>query len=198
VVFGIVFGLLFPQLPGPLAFCASLTAAVGIALYQGHGERVKPLGEIAFTPNAGRIFLFLAAIYVFKDTVAASGLITSISRLGDSGVMLVLTFILLPFIAGLITGLIVAFVGLTFPLLIGIALHSPLQEYFMPMMVLAMIAGTCGQLLSPMHVCLVVTAEFFTITLPGLLRSLFLPVMVLCLMGALWALLLLVFMAIRA
>ena len=198
VVFGIVFDRLFPQLPGPVAFCASLTAAIAVALYQGREERTKSLPAIAFTPHVGRIFLLLAAIYVFKDTVAASGLIASMSKLGDSGVLLVLTFILLPFVSGVVTGLCVGFVGLSFPLLIGIALHSPLEEYIMPLIVLAMIAGNCGQLFTPMHVCLVVTAEFFTTTLPKLLRSLILPVTALGLMGALWALLLFIFTVLSA
>ena len=197
VVFGILFDRLFPQLPGPLAFCASLVAAIGVALRQGRGEIMKPLRKIAFTPNIGRIFLLMAAIYVFKDTVAGSGLIASLSQLSDSGAMLVLSFILLPFVSGLLTGLCVGFVGLSFPLLIGLLPHSPLQEYTLPMLVLAMVAGNCGQLLTPVHVCLVVTAEFFTTTLPELLRSLLLPVMALGLVGSLWALLLFLFTAFR-
>lgn len=187
VVFGYVFSRLFPQLPGQLAFCASLVAALAVALYQGRGQRQKPLCAIAFTPNAGRIFLLLAAIYIFKDTVAASGLVQSMSRLGAGGVILVLTFILVPFVSGLLTGLMVGFVGLCFPILIGIAQNSPLREYMLPLIVLAMVAGNCGQLLSPVHVCLVVTSEFFTTRLPGLLRSLAAPTITLGIAGALWA-----------
>ncbi|MCL1939868.1 MAG: DUF401 family protein [Desulfovibrionaceae bacterium] len=193
VIFGFVFSRFLPQLPGQLAFCLSLVVAVGVALYQGRGERMKPLRQIAFTPNVGRIFLLLAAIYVFKDTVAAAGLIASMGTLGSSGLMLVPAFILIPFVSGLLTGLMVGFVGLSFPLLIGIAQQSPLQEYMLPLVVLGMIAGNCGQLLTPVHVCLVVTAEFFSATVPRLLRSLALPVAALGLMGTLWALLLLLF-----
>lgn len=148
---------------------------------------MKPLHKIAFTPNVGRIFLLLGAIYIFKDTVAASGLVKSMSQIGSSGIMLILTFILVPFASGLLTGLMVGFVGLCFPLLIGIVQYSPLQEYLLPMVVLAMVAGNCGQLLSPVHVCLVVTSEFFTTTLSRLLRSLVVPILALGLAGSFWA-----------
>jgi len=116
-----------------------------------------------------------------------------LSALGDSGIMLVLTFMLLPFISGVLTGLMIGFVGLAFPLLIGIVQHSPLQEYTLPLIVLAMVAGNCGQLFTPLHVCLVVTAEFFKTTLPDLLRSLALPVLAFGIAGALWAFLLALF-----
>jgi hypothetical protein len=195
LVFAIIFDLFLPQFPGQFAFCTSMAAAVGVALYQGRKERMKSLRQIIITPAMGRIFLLLAAIYMFKDTIAGGGLVESLSRLGDSGVMLVLTFILLPFIGGVLTGLMVGFVGLAFPLLIGIVQLSPLQEYTLPLVVLAMVAGNCGQLFTPLHVCLVVTAEFFTTTLPELLRSLALPVLVFGLTGALWALLLALFRA---
>ena len=190
LVFGFLFSRLLPQLPGQLAFCAALVVSIAVALYQGRGRREKPLHKIAFTPNVGRIFLLLAAIYVFKDTVAASGLVQSMSRLGSSDVMLVITFMLVPFCAGLLTGLMLGFVGLCFPILIGIVQQSPMQEYTLPLVVLAMVAGNCGQLLSPVHVCLVVTGEFFTTTLPRLLRSLALPTLALGIVGSLWALIL--------
>ena len=193
VIFTIIFDRFLPQLPGQLAFCAALAAAAGIALYQGRTERMKPLRQIIATPTMGRIFLLLAAIYMFKDTIAGGGLAESLSKLGDSGIMLVLTFILLPFIGGVLTGMMIGFVGLAFPLLIGVVLYSSLQEYTLPLVVLAMVAGNCGQLFTPLHVCLVVTAEFFTTTLPELLRSLALPVLIFGLAGATWALLLALF-----
>jgi len=192
-VFGVIFDLFLPQLPGHLAFGAAMAAAVVVALYQGRSERKKSLRHIILTPTMGRIFMLIAAIYVFKNTIADGGLVEALSRLGDSGIMLVLTFILLPFISGVLTGLMVGFVGLAFPLLIGIVLHSPLQEYTLPLVVLAMVAGNCGQILTPLHVCLVVTAEFFKATLPELLRALALPVLTLGLIGVLWALLLALF-----
>ena len=186
LVSGFLFDRFLPHVPSTLAFCVPMALAAGIALYQGRGERAKPLRDIIITPAMRRIFLILAAIFVFKDTVAASGLIETMSRLGDSRIMLLVTFILLPFVCGLLTGLMVGFVGLAFPLLIGIALHSPLHEYTLPLVVLALIAGNCGQLLSPIHVCLVVTAEFFSNTVPTLMRALVWPVLGLATLGSVW------------
>ena len=117
-----------------------------------------------------------------------SGLIQSLGNVGDSAVTVVLSFILLPLVGGLLTGLMVGFIGVTFPILIGILNHSPLQEYTVPLVILALAAGNVGQLLSPLHVCLVVTSEFFTTTVAGMLRTLLKPVLVLFTGGVIWAL----------
>lgn len=193
LVFSFLFGLFFPQLPGQLAFCASLALAVAVALYQGRSECKIPISKIAFSPNVGRIFLLLGAIYIFKDTVAAGGLVQSLGLIAKSDVLLVLVFFVAPFIGGLLTGLMVGFVGLSFPILLGIIEHSPMQEHLLPLIVLAMVGGNCGQMLSPVHVCLVVTCEFFTTTLTRLLQALTIPVLVIGALGSVWAFILAIF-----
>lgn len=188
VVFGVIFDKVWPSLPTQAVFCFSLALAVAIALFQGRSKMKRPLASIAFSRNTGRIMLLLLAIYVFKDIIKLGGIVEELSHIGQSPLMVCLTFVLIPFISGILTGILVGLVGLSFPILIGILAHSTLQEYATPLIVLALTAGNCGQMLSPLHVCLVVTCEFFTTRLSVLLRSLFMPTLVIFSGGMLWAL----------
>jgi hypothetical protein len=129
---------------------------------------------LVFSANAGRILILLFAVFLFKDTLAASGIVRDFARSVSGLPMVAAACIVLPFIAGLLTGLMVGFVGLSFPVLLDLIRHAGLQEYTLPLVVLSLSAGNCGQLLSPLHVCLVVTCEFFNTKLqriwPSLLR----------------------------
>lgn len=184
----LILGRYAPGVPGQVVFCISLALAVVTALFQGRGHIKRSLVSIAFGRTTGRTMLLLFAIYVFKDTIVRGGIVEAISHIGQSPLIVCLTFVFVPFISGLLTGILVGLVGLSFPILIGILDHSPMQEYTVPLVVLALVAGHCGQMLSPLHVCLVVTSEFFTTSVPGLLWSLWPPTLVAFTCGTIWAL----------
>jgi integral membrane protein (TIGR00529 family) len=186
-VFALLFDLLLPDTPGQTAFALSLVCAVAVALYQGRGHMSKSLPQLALSKNTGRIMLLLVAIYIFKESIGASGIVRQMSQFGDSALLIPITFVLLPFISGLLTGVMVGYVGLCFPILLAILDHSTLGEYRLPLILLAMSAGNCGQLVSPLHICLVVTCEYFNTRLPALWRRLLAPVGLLLLGGAVWA-----------
>ncbi len=188
VFFTFFFNAFLPNLPNQLSFSLALLCAIGTALCQGRKRRERSLSSLVFSANARKVLLLLYVIFVFKHTIMVSGLIQSLGNVGVSNTMVVLSFIFLPLIGGLLTGLMVGFIGVTFPILIGILGHSPLQEYTVPLVILGLAAGNVGQLLSPLHVCLVVTSEYFTTTLAGMLRILLVPVLVLFSGSALWAL----------
>ena len=188
VFFTLFFNAFLPNVPSQLSFSLALLCAIVTALWQGRHRRERSLSSLIFTPNSRKIMVLLYVIFVFKHTIMISGLIQSLGNVGDSAVAVVLSFVLLPLIGGLLTGLMVGFIGVTFPILIGILNHSPLQEYTVPLVILALAAGNVGQLLSPLHVCLVVTSEFFTTTVAGMLRTLLKPVLVLFTGGVIWAL----------
>lgn len=187
-IFAILFDIFFPALPGQLAFTFSLLCAVSIALFQGRGHMSKSFGQLLLSRNAGRILLLLLAVFLFKECVRVSGIVEDISQVGDSNLLLVLAFIIVPLISGLLTGIMVAFVGLSFPLLLGLLEHSPMKEYLLPLTVLGLVAGNSGQMISPLHVCLVVTCEFFKTRLLSLWRSLLLPFTIILTGGIVWAL----------
>lgn len=185
-IFGLLFARRLPEAPGELAFSLSLILAVATALFQGRGHMGKPLRSLMLNPGIGRIMLLLFTIFLFKETLMQSGLISSLSPAGGSVTAVITIFLLAPLIGGMLTGLMVGFVGVSFPILLGLLAESPLQEYSLPLFVLALISGNCGQLLSPLHVCLVVTCEYFTTPLASLWKLLLWPVAALMLGGFVW------------
>ena len=93
--------------------------------------------------------------------------------------------VLIPFVTGLALGLNVGMVGASFPVVLSLLGPNPPLGPLCSTVVLAYAFGYAGQLMSPVHVCLVVTSEYFR---TSLLRSLprLLPPVALLLAGA-WA-----------
>ena len=73
-----------------------------------------------------------------------------------------------PLIVGLITGVTLAYIGVCFPLLIPL-MGSPMN---MELVMLAFVSGFVGCLLSPVHLCLVLTREYFGASWGGIYRML--------------------------
>lgn len=113
------------------------------------------------------VIVMIAGIVFFKETMEASG---SVNNLGsffiEHGIPLMPIFCLLPFLAGLLTGHTVGFVGSTFPLLISIG------DPALPSLIsLAFASGFTGVLLSPVHLCLILTREYFKADISGIYRK---------------------------
>jgi integral membrane protein (TIGR00529 family) len=113
------------------------------------------------------VVVMVAGIMLFKETMEVSGAVASSSDIFIThGVPVVPVFCALPFIAGILTGHTVGFVGSTFPLLVTISGKASL-----PLISLAFAAGFIGVLLSPVHLCLILTREYFSAGLPGIYRK---------------------------
>jgi len=113
------------------------------------------------------VVVMIAGIVFFKETMEVSGSVKNLGRFFiEHGIPLVPVFCLLPFLAGLLTGHTVGFVGSTFPLLVSISTPTPLS-----LVSLAFASGFIGVLLSPVHLCLVLTREYFKADLPGIYRK---------------------------
>lgn len=74
---------------------------------------------------------------------------------------LVLVVILLPFIAGMVTGLAIGFVGTSFPIVLKLAASTVGPEAVGAYAVLAYGFGHLGQMVSPLHLCHVVSNRYF-------------------------------------
>jgi hypothetical protein len=113
------------------------------------------------------VMVMIAGIVLFKDTLEASGAVANLSRFFvEHGIPALPVFCLLPFIAGLLTGHTIGFVGSTFPLLLSIVDHASLS-----LISLAFASGLIGVLLSPVHLCLILSREYFKADLSGIYRK---------------------------
>ena len=96
--------------------------------------------------------------------------------------------IILPFICGLTTGITVGFVGASFPIIVSlIGVGTDVSTYyFLGTIAVAYCAGYAGVLLSPVHVCMIVTCEHFKTKLMNNIVVLAMPVGIVFLATLLW------------
>jgi len=119
------------------------------------------------------LLLTVAIVMGFKKVLESSGAIHSVSSvLLSSGVPLWLIAILVPFLVGLITGVTIAPIAIGFPVLIPLFQNDP---HFLNYMVLAFASGISGDLLSPFHLCLILTKDYFRADLKGVYRFIWIP-----------------------
>jgi hypothetical protein len=73
----------------------------------------------------------------------------------------IIVVMIIPFISGIVTGLAYGFVGASFPIVMSLVGESATITHVMSYVVLAYGFGYVGMMLSPVHVCFVVTNEYF-------------------------------------
>jgi len=120
------------------------------------------------------VIILILGIMTFKEAMDHSGAVNNLSRFFiQEGIPVLPILFLLPFITGLLTGITVGFVGATFPLIISLADTVPLGA-----LSFAFASGFLGVLLSPVHVCLLLTREYFRADLWGIYKILLLPCLI--------------------
>jgi hypothetical protein len=90
---------------------------------------------------------------------------------------------LVPLLVGVMTGVTIAPIGIGFPILIPLLQAHPDFLYYM---MLAFAGGICGVLLSPLHLCLVLTKEYFRADWGGVYRLIWFPVASILIAGLVW------------
>lgn len=131
--------------------------------------RYRPKDIIRVTRHgfALDVIIMIFGIMLFKETMEASGAVNNLSIFFvQQHIPLLPVICLLPFMTGMLTGITVGFVGSTFPLLISMTGGATLAHIS-----LAFAAGFIGVLLSPVHLCLVLTKEYFKADMWGIYRK---------------------------
>jgi len=106
-------------------------------------------------------------------------------ELQAAGIPMVAVMIALPFLCGMTTGLSIGFVGASFPVVMNLVAPGAGFGTVAAAAVLAYGSGFYGMILSPVHICLVVTNQHFRTDLLHSLRRLAAPALVtIALIGA--------------
>ena len=92
---------------------------------------------------------------------------------------------IIPFIAGLTTGIALGMVGASFPIIVQLAGAEPTTTALLSIAILGYASGHVGQLVSPVHVCLLVTNKYFATSVVRSLRGLWGPCLFVLLGGLL-------------
>jgi len=119
------------------------------------------------------VMLMVVGIMVFKGMLDATGAIEALPVFfRQSGIPTGVVLFVLPFTVGLLTGLTVGFVGATFPLIMTMLGSSP----DVGAVTFAFASGFAGVMLSPTHLCLLLTIRYFKADMAGTYRFMYLPV----------------------
>ncbi len=123
-----------------------------ILLLRKESKNVEKSIKFAFNP----IFLGVtfAALFMKIAVIETNSMIYTYTFFNNYGIPPFIVMILLPYLAGLMTGVTVAYVAATFPLLLAYPMGYPA-------IALAYASGYGGHLTSPVHLCLVMSAKHF-------------------------------------
>ncbi len=154
---------------------AVLALSGGVAiLFIAH--RYKP-AQILMTLHESLSFkaLFLViGIMIFQEVLRSTGALAGISSFfAASNLPIPLLMLIIPFIAGIMTGLTVGYVGITFPLLLPLMGADGQPNLWLE--ALAFAGGFAGVMLSPVHLCFVLTREYFAADTAVVYRRLLAP-----------------------
>ena len=177
----IVFTVLFFKTDVSLTVTTVLILLLAINRYRL--PDLKKLWQESFSLS---IILLIAGILFFKEMLATSGVIAWLpGYLKSLGVPDLLVLVCLTFFVAFAIGLSQGYVAATFPLLIGIIGTG--QQMNSGAMVLAYISGFIGIMLSPVHLCLFLTVDYFKADLIKVWRRVVFPGMVFLLFAFLLA-----------
>jgi len=135
---------------------------------------IKEVWEIIRGNFSWKFVSIVVGILIFKEVLETTDAVTEIATdMERLGIPVALVLIVLPFIIGISTGITMAFVGITFPILLPFfnAADFPMVAYM-----LAYAGGYAGIMLSPVHLCLVLTAEYFKADIGAVYREVVKPV----------------------
>lgn len=135
-------------------------------------------------PDLYMMIFMIFSVLAFKNSLEGSGAVTMITReLLDMNIPVPMLAGLLPFFVGLITGISMAFVGISLPILIPLIVSAGDGELLSSYTMLVMISGFCGVLLSPLHLCLILSNGYFKAPMGEAYKTLVPLVMIIGLLG---------------
>jgi hypothetical protein len=174
---GVLLSKLFPALPvsKEIGLILALCMAITWVWYQ-NGTSKKQILSTLTNPQLLKMMYMIAGILIFKGILTDSRAAAAISQeLIHMHIPLVLIAVVLPLLVGMSGGIVIAFVGSTLPILVPM-IHSLGQAPFLPAYVmLILVSGFTGVMLSPMHLCFLLSNEYFGVTLGSVYRHLWKP-----------------------
>jgi integral membrane protein (TIGR00529 family) len=130
--------------------------------------------EIIYTVKnsmISEITLIVLVVLIFKGVVENTSILSSFANfLSRHNVPAIVPVIILPMIMAFLTGITSAGIGATAPILSILFAQNPAFPY------VAYISAIAGVLLSPFHLCLITTKEYYKISFKDVYSTILLPV----------------------
>ncbi len=126
---------------------------------------LKTLPSLVVKASKWRLLLSMAAVLCFKDILSASGAVENLPQLiSGLPISAQLVFSLMAFFISLLTGLPVSAIAIVMPLLI-----AALPAANVPLICLIHLSAYLGAQLTPTHMCISITVEYFQANLQKVL-----------------------------
>jgi integral membrane protein (TIGR00529 family) len=173
---GVFFSLVFPHLSvsKEIGLIIALFMSIGWVWYKNALTKDQIWKVLSDPQNLNMIYI-VSSILIFKGILEDSHAVEAISNeLIMLKVPLMLIAVILPFLVGLIAGITIAFVGVTLPILIPLIHSLGETGFILPYVMLAMVCGFSGVLLSPLHLCLILSNEYFNTSMGAVYKHLWL------------------------
>lgn len=175
--------------PKMLNISRFMPIAIGLCCALGVLQWQRPLSmkkwiSLIFTQSTLNLLLVVIAIrlygaFISSDLPNGVSLIETMRQdLCNRGIPIVLIIMAIPFITGFTTGIAIGFVGASFPIVFSLLGQDPQLGELLAVNVLAFGFGYMGMILSPVHVCLIVSNQHFKTRVAASLRGLLLPAII--------------------
>ncbi len=123
-----------------------------------------------------QILFLLYAVMLFKATIEGAGAAHALfSDMQHMGMPTPVLLAFLPFLIGFATGISMGFVGISLPLLVPFITLGPQVNSYALMLVY--MSGYVGVLLSPLHLCLILSTEYFKASFAKVYRLILPPLL---------------------
>ena len=174
---GILFSKVYSSFPvsKELGLILALCIAIGVVWYKNSTPKDQIWSTLS-NPQLLKMIYGIAGILIFKGILADSNAAVAVGQeLVKLHVPLVLIAVTLPFLVALSSGIIIAFVGSALPILLPL-IQSLGEAQFIPAYVMLMLAsGFAGMMLSPLHLCFLLSNEYFDVSIGSVYKHLWGP-----------------------
>ncbi|MEN8223617.1 MAG: DUF401 family protein [Acidobacteriota bacterium] len=171
--------ILFFTLSVPLYISLILTSVLLTLIKKIH---LKNITKMFFSPLMGKTMLLITSVLVFQRIIYLSNIFGSAATGHISFSFLIFLCFLISFSIGFLTGVNTAYIAISYPILLPLIQHLP---NFVDLSIYIYVIGFSGILLSPVHLCLVLTNEYFSSNLLKVYKYLFPPVFLLMIFSTL-------------
>lgn len=166
IIIGLYIFLLGIKSISDYALYLSSIITVAILLFYNKYSFGKFYSTLKRSIHMNSVILVLG-VMIFMQFLTASGLVDIwLKEISYYGIPKEILFIILPFVAGVLSGITVSFVSLSFPILIIMGLDQNIWFF-----VAAYIAGFSGVMVTPVHLCSAMSSDYFGIKTGHMLKK---------------------------
>ncbi len=164
-----------PGLPENISIILGLLVSLTwvIVSNRAGGKLIK---ESILNKRVYSLLFLIIGVMAFKEILQHSGALVGIrENFTELNMPLAIMVALLPLVSGIVTGVTIGFVGPSFPVIVELVRAGGAEGGILPYAVLAYGFGFIGVMLSPVHLCFILTRDFFRTDMAKIYKRLFLP-----------------------